>query len=94
MFNPTDINVFDALDVDVKSVRFYIQPSIGYGGDHGGFYFIPRFTYENFIRVEPSKAVSFSQPLLKRSYVLFDPFVMGRIKNKVVNIDIYGGHFL
>lgn len=91
LFNPTDINVFDAMDVDVQSVRFYFQPSIGYGGDHGGFYFIPRFTYENFIKVEPSKAVSFSQPLLKRSYVLFDPFVMGRIKGKVINVDIYGG---
>lgn len=92
LFNPTDINVFDALDVDVQSVRFYVQPSIGFGGDHGGFYFIPRFTYENFIKVERSKNnTNNSNPLLKRSYVLFDPFVMGRIKNKVVNIDIYGG---
>lgn len=91
LFNPTDINVFDAMDVDVQSTRFYLQPSVGYGGKNGGFYFIPRLTFENFIKVEPSKPVNFSQPLEKRGYLFLDPFIMGRIKSKVVNIDIYGG---
>jgi hypothetical protein len=91
LFNPTDINVFDALDIDLQSARFYLQPSVGYGGKNGGFYFIPRLTYENFFKVEPSKPVGFSQPMVKKTYLFLDPFIMGRIKTNVINIDIYGG---
>lgn len=91
LFNPTDgNNYFDAMEVDYQSARFYLQPSVGTAGKDVGFYFIPRFTYEKFTRVEPSKK-KLPLPMVKRSYIVAEPFAMLRVFSKVVNVDFYGG---
>lgn len=93
LFNPAPaggINFFDPMEIEVQSVRGYLQPSVGFAGKGGGFHFIPRITYEKFIRIEPTKR-QINEPMTKRSYLIAEPFLMGRINSKAVNVDIYGG---
>lgn len=80
----------EGMEVDVQSSRFFLQPSIGITGKNGGFYFVPRITYENFFNVKPSNN-KIERTLFRRSFLIGEPFIMGRFSSKYVNLEVYGG---
>ncbi|MFM9946267.1 MAG: hypothetical protein ACKVQB_13635 [Bacteroidia bacterium] len=74
--------------VNTQSTRIYLQPSFRIDRGKGGFYMIPRVTYESFTSVNPKKG---NAEFTKRNFLITEFFLMGRFKLKMVNIDLYGG---
>lgn len=95
VFNDFDQNAlfFDEVDVETQSIRGFIQPSFGFlSKKGGGFYLIPRVTYESFNSVRLSSNFKNSPiPLKNKNFLLTELYGLGRINAKVINIDIYMG---
>jgi hypothetical protein len=81
------------VDVETQSFRGFVQPSFGFlSRKGGGFYLIPRVTYESFQDVRLSSNFKNSPIKLKnKNFILTELYGLGRINAKVINIDIYAG---
>ncbi len=83
----TPIPVFGH-EVKTNSIRLYLQPSFKIDRGNGGFYIIPRITYENFTKVS---SITGNLEFKPSGFLISELFLLGRFNTKAVNIDLYLG---
>jgi hypothetical protein len=87
-FSPNSTNTIYGDIINTMSTRFYIQPSFKIDRGKGGFYMMPRLTYESFKSVKPKYDNELYQ---KHDFLNGEFFIMGRFTTKALNIDLYAG---
>lgn len=81
------------LDVDTRSIRAFVQPTFAVTNKHVNVYFIPKFTYEMFNKVEQRKNAYYNSNVKTqlRNVMVGEAFILGRFVAKHINIDLYAG---